>query len=921
MIERLQRRLVPIVGALGIVAATATSLAPRAGLASTHVSTNPVQTSPTATGHLSSARHAARPSKVSTLPRLGPRSKRSTAKIATSGSRAHFVNVDNALAVTGPRVSANPSATTVEQLATYQGYSHDAQFNDFHHGGTPPDTQVATNGSIVIEAVNTSLYVINHDGSNPAAYDLPTLWTPAMTAANALHTAVGSYVVSDPRIVFDTESGLWFMSILIYDDGLMGSTPGSAYSYIALASSTDGTASAWNETVMASQAGELLDQPGLGLSSDKVLSSSNNFDFTQPSVPFTGAQIWVANKSELDTGVAVHYESTVLNANAFGYAPAVSRTPSTNTAYLAWNASPFFVVDTVTNLPSASTSALVSEQGVDMGTSTGSPVPVTQPGTSEQLDAGSDRFENAIWQNNRLWVAANDGIQVNGLAHPQTALFLAEVDTSNPTYTLADPSSTPTVLYSLRGTSFVYPELALNSSGVPLISFSRGSSTLYMSGSAFAFDPNGTGTLLSAGVINGGAGTGYYSCSGCAGPAGLSRWGDYSGIAIDPSDPTNVWIATEYSATNPGGGNVLNWGTVLARLTIDLPTVTGISVSSGRTSGGTALTITGSNFDPASSWAIFRGAPAESVQWLDDHHLSVIAPPNSAGGAAVQATTADGTSASSATFTYVYPPARTGYWLVASDGGIFPFGDAINHSYGSTGNIRLNQPIVDMVPTATGNGYWMVASDGGIFPFGDAIHHSYGSTGNIRLNQPIVGMAATVSGNGYWLVASDGGIFPFGDALQHSYGSTGNIRLNQPIIGMTRTATGNGYWLVASDGGIFPFGDAVQHSYGSTGGTRLNKPIVGMAAMTGGNGYWLVASDGGIFPFGEAIHHSYGSTGNIRLNQPIVGMANTGDDGGYWLVASDGGLFPFGDGLQHSYGSTGNIRLNQPIVGMASLPN
>jgi hypothetical protein len=40
----------------------------------------------------------------------------------------------------------------------------------------------------------------------------------------------------------------------------------------------------------------------------------------------------------------------------------------------------------------------------------------------------------------------------------------------------------------------------------------------------------------------------------------------------------------------------------------------------------------------------------------------------------------------------------------------------------------------------------------------------FGSTGSIRLNQPIVGMAATPSGHGYWLAASDGGIFAFADA-------------------------------------------------------------------------------------------------------------------------------------------------------------
>ena len=44
-----------------------------------------------------------------------------------------------------------------------------------------------------------------------------------------------------------------------------------------------------------------------------------------------------------------------------------------------------------------------------------------------------------------------------------------------------------------------------------------------------------------------------------------------------------------------------------------------------------------------------------------------------------------------------------------------------------------------MAPTPSGRGYWLVASDGGIFGFGDA--GFFGSTGDMRLSRPIVGMA------------------------------------------------------------------------------------------------------------------------------------------------------------------------------------
>ena len=260
---------------------------------------------------------------------------------------------------------------------------------------------------------------------------------------------------------------------------------------------------------------------------------------------------------------------------------------------------------------------------------------------------------------------------------------------------------------------------------------------------------------------------------------------------------------------------------------------------------------------------------------------------------------------------YVYglPTPPTGYWLVASDGGIFSYGDA--EFFGSTGDIKLNKPIVGMAPTTSDRGYWLVASDGGIFNFGDA--QFQGSTGDLVLNKPVVGMAPTPSGLGYWMVASDGGIFSFGDAP--FLGSTGDIVLNQPIVGMAATPSGLGYWLVASDGGIFAFGDAVFH--GSTGDIKLNKPIVGMTAATNNRGYWLVASDGGVFSFGTVGY--FGSTGDIKLNSPIVAADSSATSAGYLFTAADGGVFQFGDapylGAAASLG-----RLNSPVVGMAAKP-
>jgi len=269
---------------------------------------------------------------------------------------------------------------------------------------------------------------------------------------------------------------------------------------------------------------------------------------------------------------------------------------------------------------------------------------------------------------------------------------------------------------------------------------------------------------------------------------------------------------------------------------------------------------------------------------------------------------------------YTTPVPGSGYWEVASDGGVFTFGSA--GFYGSMGGKPLNAPVVGIAPTLDQGGYWEVASDGGVFTFGDATF--YGSMGGKALNAPVVALAPTPyvpsaspggtpapAGKGYWEVASDGGVFTFGDA--GFYGSMGGKALNAPIVGIVPTPDGKGYWEVASDGGIFSFGDATF--YGSMGGKALNAPIVGMAATPTGKGYWEVASDGGIFSFGSAGF--YGSMGGKALNKPVVGMASAATGKGYWEVASDGGIFTFGSAVFH--GSMGGTPLNKPVVGVASV--
>jgi hypothetical protein len=177
-----------------------------------------------------------------------------------------------------------------------------------------------------------------------------------------------------------------------------------------------------------------------------------------------------------------------------------------------------------------------------------------------------------------------------------------------------------------------------------------------------------------------------------------------------------------------------------------------------------------------------------------------------------------------------------------------------------------------MAATHDGGGYWLVASDGGIFSYGDASF--YGSRGGPPLNAPIVGMAATHDGGGYWFVARDGGIFSYGDAP--FLGSMGGTPLNAPIVGMASAP--QGYWMVASDGGIFNFGTTF---YGSMGGQPNPNPIRGMAAMPDGSGYWILPTSPPPLP--PTLSPGASGAAVASLQQQLYAL-------GYW-VDTTGGSF------------------------------
>lgn len=87
---------------------------------------------------------------------------------------------------------------------------------------------------------------------------------------------------------------------------------------------------------------------------------------------------------------------------------------------------------------------------------------------------------------------------------------------------------------------------------------------------------------------------------------------------------------------------------------VDAPTITSVSPSSGSTSGGTIVTITGTNL--VSSQSVTFGGVAAAFSVLNSVTVTAIAPPGTAGAADVIITTGGGSTTVVGGYTYVSDP-------------------------------------------------------------------------------------------------------------------------------------------------------------------------------------------------------------------------------------------------------------------------
>ncbi|HEY4963610.1 MAG TPA: hypothetical protein VIH90_02840 [Candidatus Saccharimonadales bacterium] len=262
--------------------------------------------------------------------------------------------------------------------------------------------------------------------------------------------------------------------------------------------------------------------------------------------------------------------------------------------------------------------------------------------------------------------------------------------------------------------------------------------------------------------------------------------------------------------------------------------------------------------------------------------------------------------------------ANTGYWIAASDGGVFAEGTA--PFYGSMGGKALSAPITGIASTADGNGYWLVGADGAVYAFGDAGYHN--GVNNIGLNgtsvkvpgATIVSIADDPANGGYILIDNFGHSYAFGNAPPYNV-SPWTTPTGENVNSLDMNSSGSGLYVLTTDGRVLSYG-SVAGQGGYLGSTAGGQKWIGIASDPGTNGYYMVSNIGGVYAESGAAF--YGSAVSNNPVGGIIGMAVTSDGKGYWLLGGDGGIFSYGDAVYQ-----GRVTPTAPVISAftSSLPN
>jgi len=448
---------------------------------------------------------------------------------------------------------------SVPRTTSTAGFYVDSQFQglslvstiNLGAGFIPPDMGGGANDKYVVQVVNGGLAIYDKQGT---LLDKPkldsTFWLQAGVPASIVNVGV-----SDPRVYWDAASQRFFITEINVN------IPNTI---MVAVSKTANPLNGFRAVYTTLNNGSLGDFPTLGVNANALTVSTNNFAggfffssvgiFSYPKADLLLAKPSAANLARFDTADPNSYGFTVHAVD--------SQNPSDgNQPLLAVSATTFNRLQLAQITDAGEPTAGLSGSKTLFTRYDGNPLTGRQPGGSG-YDNSDDRISSAIKQVGNYIYFTNTAADPSSSVKSSNYVHWGIVDrTTNKIVaegTVRDPA---------KLIDYSYPAIDANTNGRFVIGYNGSSSTLNISAFATICDFDQVAKtvsctapkLLSYGI------DGNYTL----GAPGRVRWGDYSAVQIDPTNPQAFWLFQEVPGprnVNAGAGPTAEWETVITHM-------------------------------------------------------------------------------------------------------------------------------------------------------------------------------------------------------------------------------------------------------------------------------------------------------------------------------------------------------------------
>ena len=441
----------------------------------------------------------------------------------------------------------------------------------------PPDNTVAVGPNHVLLGVNTAIeWYTKTDRVLQHSEGFEDFFAPNSP----------SYLF-DPRVIYDPFDNRY---VVIIDDQL--DFTNINYIHLAVSVSDDPNDGLYLQKINTkTEVGGFetwLDFPALAVGPDAIYITGNMFTFNF--YVYRGSRLWILDKglyNGTDTSTVAIYDPSTesgLSSQAFTLIPSrmnaflpVSSTNGTVGTFLysaEWNEDDpdqdlialFRVDDPLGALGGPYFNVQFLDPGDIHDNTAGVPL-APQKGTDVKIDFGDDRAQSLFWNGDTL-LGASTVNPPTGDDAGQATVFWFAVSTGNLDSLILFQQGFIGANDITPNAAVGYPAIASNYKGDIGIGFSVSGDSIY-AGSYFTIhqstDP--AGVVQPTQVMQ--PGVDYYVRSGSSSHTG-NRWGDYSEIALDPTDEYYFWIFNQYAWTRGDYDEMTQedgrWSTTFARV-------------------------------------------------------------------------------------------------------------------------------------------------------------------------------------------------------------------------------------------------------------------------------------------------------------------------------------------------------------------